>query len=50
MEKQEGIPEVNEDDVNWSTYSKGKKVNDSTPYGLFIDPKVVCSDPKAKVC
>lgn len=50
MEKDKWIPDVKEDDMNWSTYSKGKKINDATPYGLFINPKVVCSDPKAKVC
>lgn len=50
MEKNEWIPDVKEDNVNWSTYPKGKKINDAIPYGLFINPKVVCSDKKARVC
>ena len=50
MKETKWIPDVNKDEVNWSTYPKGKKIEDSTPGGLFIDPKVVCSDPKAKVC
>jgi len=44
------IPDVKKDETNWSTLPKGKKLPDNTPYGLFLDPKVVCSDPKAKVC
>ncbi len=26
------------------------KIKDSTPDGLFINPKIVCSDKSAKVC
>lgn len=44
------------DDMNWSTYGPMKKTKmkkssywSPTPL-LFINPAIVCSDKKAKVC
>ena len=39
-------------DIHFSLDGKPSKtkVKDSTPVGLFIDPKKVCSDSNAKVC
>ena len=49
MENSKWIPNVKGDNMNWSTYPENKEKIDSTQDGLFINPKVVCSDPKAKV-
>lgn len=39
-------------DINFTLDGKPSptKIKDSTPTGLFIDPKKVCSDPNARSC
>lgn len=37
-------------EVSFALEPSPTKIKDSTPTGLFIDPKKVCSDPNAMSC